>query len=336
MNPNNKTDGLSIEAVIAAFVSTLINIVLFPVTFFGYIIWVGKLILTGRPSGVSTSAQGPLSARWTQHNMGIRKDEASNRLLPVLPGISLLGLRLASFSMLLAHRLTGHVPKIFSYPYRGDVPESHEASARGTFFDNMIDKYLVGMSQFVILGAGFDTRVFRLPEKTGIKSFEVDMPDTQTIKRKLLEKAGIDTTGTVFVTADFEKDDWFRQLVDAGFDTARPAFFLWEGVTMYLDRQSVESTLRKIASAAAGSAVAFDYFTDESLLSRAFYWRFARATTKAVGEALKFGFDSTPPSVERLEEFLKNCGLSLVESRILGKETKGKRAWGGFVLAMVK
>ena len=228
------------------------------------------------------------------------------------------------------------MPRIFSYPYQGDVPESQEALARATFFDNMIDKYLAGIGQFVILGAGFDTRAMRLPEKSGIKSFEVDKPETQSIKHKLLEKAGIDISGVVFVPADFEKDDWFGKLVDAGYDPARPAFFLWEGVTMYLDRQAIESTLRRIATTVHGSAVAFDYFTDECLLSSAFYWKFARASTKAVGEPLKFGFDSTPPSAERLKEFLGNCGLSLVESRILGKETEGKRAWGGFAVAMVK
>jgi len=336
MDQNNKTSATSFGSITASVFYILINIILFPVTLLGYMIWIGKIIIAGRSSGVSTSAQGPLAARWTQHNMGIRKDEPSNRLLPVLPNISLLGLRLSSFPMLLAHELTGHVPKIFSYPYKGDVPEAHEAGARVTFFDNMIDKYLNGTGQFVILGAGFDTRALRFPEKTGIKSFEVDKPDTQSIKRKLLEKAGIDTSGVVFIPADFEKDDWFKQLAGAGFDPAKPAFFLWEGVMMYLDKQSVESTLRKIGSAARGSAVAFDYFTDESLLSRAFYWRFARASTKAAGEPLKFGIDSTPPSGERLAEFLKNCGLSLVEQRVLGKDTEGRRAWGGFAVALGK
>jgi methyltransferase (TIGR00027 family) len=335
MDPNNQTVGSSFGAAIAAFLFNLINIALFPVTLLGYIFWVGKIILNGRSSGVSTSAQGPLAARWTQHNMGIRKDEASNRLLPVLPGISLLGLRLSSFPMLLAHKLTGYVPRAFSYPFQGDVPEFYEASARATFFDNMIDKYLGGTGQFVLLGAGFDTRALGLPEKTGIKPFEVDMPDTQSIKRNLLEKAGIDTSGVVFVPADFEKDDWFERLVAAGFEPAKPAFFLWEGVTMYLDRQSVESSLRKISVAARGSVVAFDYFTTESLESQSFYWKYARVATKAAGEPLKFGFDSTPPSGEHLEEFLKNCGLSIVELRVLGKETEGKRAWGGFAVAKV-
>jgi hypothetical protein len=64
--------------------------------------------------------------------------------------------------------------------------------------------------------------------------------------------------------------------------------------------------------------------------------RTVRATLKAGGEPLKFGIDSTPPSRERLAEFLQSCGLSLVEQRTVGEETGGKRAWGGFAIATVK
>ena len=105
---------------------------------------------------------------------------------------------------------------------------------------------------------------------------------------------------------------------------------------MYLDREAVEATLRKIASTAKGSVVAFDYFTTEPLESHALYWRYGRAGTRAAGEPLKFGIDSTPPSSERLAEVLRSCGLSLGEQRTLGRETEGERAWGGFATAIVK
>ena len=82
--------------------------------------------------------------------------------------------------------------------------------------------------------------------------------------------------------------------------------------------------------------VAFDYLTTEPLESQALYWRYARAGTRAAGEPLKFGVDSTPPSRERLAELLRSCGLALVEQCTLGQETEGKRAWGGFATATVK
>lgn len=321
---------------IATAVFYILSVLLFPITLIGYVIWVGKLFLTGRKPGMSISAQGPLSARWSEHNLGTREDEPANRLMMVLPGVSPLGVRLAAGPMMLAHRLTGYVPKAFRSPFEGDIPMQYEASARQTFFDTVVDRNFADIAQFVILGAGFDTRAFRLPKGTRVRSFEVDAPKTQTIKREMLEKAGIDSTGVTFVAADFEKEDWLARLIEAGFDPDKPTLFLWEGVIMYLDREAVETTLRKIASTAKGSVVAFDYFTTEPLESQALYWRYARAATRATGEPLKFGIDSMPPSSERLTEFLRSCGLSLSEQRTLGQETESKRAWGGFAVAIVK
>lgn len=333
----NKEDHKAVSArdLMAVTVFYAINILLSPVTAVGYVIWVGKAARTSRKLGVSVSAQGPLTGRWFMHYLGTREDEPSSQLMMVLPGISPLGVRLASASTRLAHRLTGYVPRAFRYPFEGDIPRQHEAAARMTFFDAVVDRYLPHMAQFVILGAGFDTRALRLAPSRQVRSFEIDTPKTQAIKREMLSKISIDATSITFVAADFEKEDWFTRLVDAGFDQSKPALFLWEGVVMYLDREAVEDTLRKIGSCASGSVVAFDYFTTEVLSSQALYWRFARMSTRAAGEPLKFGIESLPPTRERLAELLQPCGLSLVEQHILGKEAGKERAWGGFALAIV-
>ncbi len=322
--------------LVRTIVFNLLSILLFPVTLIGYVIWVGKILVSGRGSGVSSTAQAPLVGRWGLHNLGTRRDEASNRLMMVLPGISPLAVHLTSASVLFGHRVTGYVPALYRYPFEGDIPPQAEAAGRMAFFDSVVERYLANITQFVILGAGFDTRAFRLPENSGVRSFEIDAPKTQAIKCEALRKAGIDASRVTFVSADFETEDWLTKLIAAGFDRGKPALFVWEGVTMYLDRQAVEATLHKIASTAKGSIVAFDYYTDESLVSPSFYWRFARASTKAAGEPLKFGIDSTPPAKERLDEFLQSAGLELGEYLMLGHETEGKRAWGGFAVAVVR
>jgi methyltransferase (TIGR00027 family) len=334
----NKVDQKTSSAngPIAAAVFYLLSILLLPISALGYLIWVGKLLLVGRKSGVSLTAQGPLSARWFQHHLGTRRDEPANRLMMVVPGVSPLAVWLVFGPALLAHRLSGYVPKSFRYPFEGEVSIQVQGAARQTFYDSSVQRYLAGVAQFVILGAGFDTRAFRLPIGARVRSFEVDTPKTQATKRQILEQAGIHSTGVTFVAADFEQEDWLTQLVDAGFDPGKATLFIWEGVTPYLDREAVEDTLRKIAGTARGSIVAFDYFTTEVLESQALYMRYARAGTKAAGEPLKFGVDSTPPSRERLAELLQSCGLSLLEQRTLGQETEGRRAWGGFAIAVVK
>jgi methyltransferase (TIGR00027 family) len=156
--------------------------------------------------------------------------------------------------MLFAHRVSGYVPRAFRYPFEGDVPPHYEASAGVTFFDGVVERHLPGMAQFVILGAGFDTRAFRPPANAHGRSFEVDAPKTQAIKRESLNQAGINVTGVTFIAADFEKEDWLAKLVDAGFDLAKPTLFLWEGVMMYLHKEAVETTLRNIARPPAAAS----------------------------------------------------------------------------------
>jgi hypothetical protein len=243
----------------------IISILLFPISLLGYVIWVGRGLLTWKGSGISATAQGPPSARWSEHNLGGREDEAANRLMPLVPGVPPLGLRLMSWPMLLAHRLTGYVPRAFRYPFEGDAPEQYGASARISFFDDVVDRYLTNIERFVILGAGFDTRAFRLPSGSRVRTFEVDAPKTQAVKRDVLNRAGLDASGITFVAADFEKEDWLKRLEEAGFDPRKRSVFLWEGVMLYLDRAAVEDTLRKISGTGNGSVVAFDYFTTEPL-----------------------------------------------------------------------
>jgi methyltransferase (TIGR00027 family) len=320
----------------AASVFYAVSLLLLPFTLIGYLVWVVMLLRSARSSGVSATAQGPLSARWFQHLLGTRPDEASSRLMMVLPGVPAPAIFLVAGPLLLAHRVSGYVPRAFRYPFEGEIPMQYEASARVTFFDSVVERYLGDIGQFVILGAGFDTRAYRLPKQAQVRAFEIDTPRTQAIKREMLQKAGIGTKGVIFVSANFEQEDWLARLIGAGFRADQPALFLWEGVVIYLDQAAVEDTLRKIASTAKGSVVAFDYFTSEFLVSQAPYMRYARASLIAAGEPLKFGVDSTPPSSERLAELLRSCGLALDEQRTLGQETGGKRAWGGFATAIVK
>lgn len=318
--------------LLTATVYRMLNLLLLPVTLLGYVIWISCLLIRRR-SGVSATAQGPLSARWLQHRLGIRDDEPAYRLLMALPGVSSLAVRLAFGPILLAHRLCGYVPQAFRYPFAGNLSLQNQAAARQTFYDSVVDQYSTDVGQFVILGAGFDTRALRLPRDTKVRAFEVDTSKTLTIKQKTLVHAGVSLAGVTYVAADFEQEDWLSRLVEAGFDTDRPTLFLWEGVTPYLDRATVEDTLRTIAGVAQGSVIAFDYFTTEVLDSRALYLRMVRASLRAVGEPLTFGIDSHPPARERLAGLLQVCGLVLKEHRTLGQEAGGKRAWGGYATA---
>lgn len=117
-----------------------------------------------------------------------------------------------------------------------------------------------GVCQIVILGAGLDTFAYRTALPSGCRVFEVDHPATQRWKREALAAAGInEPAALVFVPVDFVLDQISEELRRAGFDRAKPAFFSWLGVTMYLDRQSVRATLDFIGKGARGTGVVLDY-----------------------------------------------------------------------------
>ncbi|HEY7418057.1 MAG TPA: SAM-dependent methyltransferase [Ktedonobacteraceae bacterium] len=316
---------------IKVFIFYITLIVCSPVIACAYVFFVIQLITYHRKSGVSSTALAPLSARYMQHKMGIRLDEPAVRLMTIIPHIS--SFRLIMAVMLLAHRLSGYVPGIYRYPFEGKPSLSHESAARTTFFDTVLKRHLDNIDQLVILGAGWDTRSYRVPER--IRCFEVDAPKTQEIKRQMLKKVNLDTTRITFVPTDFTREDWLENLVNAGFDLSKPAFFLWEGVTPYLDLEVVESTLRKIAGTASGSVVAFDYFNANLIESQSFTLRYTRNVLKAMGEPFRSGIKITTPVSKYMAEYLASFGLSMEEQHNVGQETDRKSPIAGFTSAVV-
>ena len=145
-----------------------------------------------------------------------------------------------------------------------------------------------GGRQLVILGAGFDCRALRLPElaERGVRVLEVDHPATQARKKSVLAQLGAHSPSD-YVTWDFEArpmEDLPDVLDEAGLDLARPAFTIWEGVTMYLTEPAIDASLRAIrAWSYQGSRLAMTYFAKSrieqtSLVMRAMSF-FARRTS---------------------------------------------------------
>jgi O-methyltransferase involved in polyketide biosynthesis len=63
-----------------------------------------------------------------------------------------------------------------------------------------------------------------------------------------------------FVPVDFEKDDaWLRHLVANSFDLAKPAVIASTGVSMYLTKEAIASTLRQVATLASDSTFAMTF-----------------------------------------------------------------------------
>lgn len=179
-------------------------------------------------------------------------------------------------------------------------------AARSRFAeDELAMAVRAGLSQYVVLGAGFDTFAYRNPFPS-LRVFEVDHPATQAVKRERLARAGIDGRVT-FVPVDFSRDSLSERLSEAGFDGHAAAFFSWLGVVPYLELDSIRATLSFVGSLARQTAIVFDYGTPPSQLSlagRLVYERLAKRVA-AIGEPWKTFF-----APEELLGLLRACGFS--------------------------
>lgn len=134
--------------------------------------------------------------------------------------------------------------------------------ARSRYVEECLEELVKkGFTQFVLLGAGMDSFVFRRPDLSEkLTVFEIDHPATQFRKRERMRKQGIAEPGNVrYIPVDFEKDSLAEKLTDAGFKSNEKALFSWMGVVPYLTEASIMSTLKDLSKIAVpGSELIFD------------------------------------------------------------------------------
>jgi methyltransferase (TIGR00027 family) len=152
--------------------------------------------------------------------------------------------------------------------------------ARARVCDDLVTEEVGGgVGQYVILGAGLDTFAQRRPDLAErLRVFEVDRPGPQAWKQRRLAELGLDAPPSpTFVPVDFEAGASFiARLPGAGFDPQRPAVVTSTGVTMYLTREAVDTTLRQVATLAPGSTLAMTFLLPLDLVEaedrRLFEW----------------------------------------------------------------
>ena len=171
-----------------------------------------------------------------------------------------------------------------------------------------------GVTQYVIIGAGFDSFAYRRPIWAGgLTIYEIDHPATQGMKRQRLAECGVDASGLVeFIAADLSLEALDSALARSSFQPDQLTFFSWLGVTMYLTREANLSAFAAIAaSAPAGSELVFNYVDQQALdpgtvVGEAFSR--LKSEVSSAGEAFLSGFD---PAV--VGEQLRTAGLLLLE-----------------------
>lgn len=141
--------------------------------------------------------------------------------------------------------------------------------ARARFIEGLIiEQSKQGISQYVILGSGLDTFAQRKPDiASKLQIYEIDQPGTLAWKEQRLTELNFGLPDYLhFVPVDFEKSSWWQQLLNAGFDTRKPAVVACTGVSLYLTKEAITATLDQIATLAPGSTLAMTFYLPIRLL----------------------------------------------------------------------
>jgi methyltransferase (TIGR00027 family) len=127
--------------------------------------------------------------------------------------------------------------------------------------DRLAAAVLRGVTQYILLGAGFDTFALRQPTwAQALKILEVDHPGTQALKRSQLAAAGLAMPeNALFANIDLEHESLRGGLLRYNVSLDEPTFFSWLGVTMYLTEAAIDAVLHSVAAFPAGSEIVLTF-----------------------------------------------------------------------------
>ena len=171
-----------------------------------------------------------------------------------------------------------------------------------------------GTTQYVLVGAGFDSYALRMPSgQQPLDVFEVDHPATQNLKvARLREQLAAVPECVHFVAADLAAETLESALARTSFKRSATSFFSWLGVSMYLTRDANLAALRSIAACGApGSELVFTYIDQKFFAAQPQAdggMQQLSAQVQSLGEPFLSGFDP-----DELRSELAVLGLELLQ-----------------------
>jgi methyltransferase (TIGR00027 family) len=202
------------------------------------------------------------------------------------------------------------------------VEKNPRASDRNTPFsfalrhryteDQLRRAIAMGVDQYVILGAGLDSFAYRHPDLVGkVDVFEVDHPASQQWKRNRVARLGLPVPDRLhYVPVDFERQTLTDELIKAGLERLRPAFFSCLGVTQYLTPKANLDLFAQVGRLTITNTLAVEFIAPPEMLASedgAIVNAIAEGTA-AMGEPWLSYF-----SFDEMEAVLRGCGFTTLE-----------------------
>lgn len=207
-------------------------------------------------------------------------------------------------------------------------------ACRKRFIDDKLAESVGDMDAVVILGAGLDTRAYRLTRQIRKPVFEVDLPVNIARKARTVRRVlGEPPLSVRLVALDFERDDLLTALAEHGYRTDYRVFLVWEGVTQYLSEGAVRATLEGLRPTAPGSRMVFSYVRSDfidgtnrygtrtlyrSVRGRRQLWHFGLLPHEVDGFLAEYGWrllEQVGPD-ELMERYVRPAGRTLPASQI--------------------
>lgn len=200
-----------------------------------------------------------------------------------------------------------------------------------------------GARQLIILGAGYDTRGFRLDlwndndndkDEDEFAVVEVDQPDVQKKKianlnwliqqdekwGQVISKRMNESKKVQFLPVDFNTDDLQQKLcsLEGGFQPNQCSVVTLEGVTQYIPKESTADTLKKLKDIiGSGSTVLITYVDQKCFEEEQTNDANNSSLTKRIGMIKRMAAKVGEPWIsgwtkDEFASFLKDCGYDIV------------------------
>jgi methyltransferase (TIGR00027 family) len=198
--------------------------------------------------------------------------------------------------------------------------------ARAKFIDEVVlDEAAAGLDELILLGAGLDSRPYRLAEQLrGVRVFEVDHPASLESKRARLRRLyGREPEHVAFAAVDFNRDDLGAALAEAGHEHSARTLIVWSGVSMYLPEDGIADVLSWVGGHDSPPAsIVFDAVWAGAIDGSRDYFGAAeiRRQVAELDEPLRWGIPEG-----RVEETLERFGLR--SERVVS----GEELWAAYL-----
>ncbi len=122
--------------------------------------------------------------------------------------------------------------------------------------------------QVVLVGAGLDTRCWRLHWMDGTRVYELDQPFVLKYKEEVMKSKEVKPRCERHPVGVYIQESWGKALESEGFQPDQPSIWLLEGFLFYLDPSQIDSVLKEVTKLASpGSWMGFDIINSEVLKS---------------------------------------------------------------------